>query len=85
MAHGTIIPRPQSAFEEPNDRATVFGKTGNGAGHGRTKEDHTPREDRSPKNQPRDNREEILAEAMVATGDTGKRRARSETRRVQVD
>ena len=43
MAHGTIIPRPQSAFEEPNDRVTVFGKTGNGAEHGRTKEDHTAR------------------------------------------
>jgi len=33
--------------------------------------------------QPRDNREEILAEAMVATGDTGKRCARSETRCLQ--
>src|SRR5215217_51464 len=71
--------------EEPNDRATVFGKTGNGADHDRTPEDHTPTQDRGPKKQPHDNGEEIIAEAMVATGDAGKRRARSEARRLQVD
>jgi hypothetical protein len=38
---------------------------------------------RGPKNQPRDNREGIIAEAMVATGNPGKRRARSEARRLQ--
>ena len=75
MAHGTIIPRPQSAFEEPNDRVTVFGKTGNGADHDRTPEDHTTTQDRGPKKQPSDNGEEVIVEAMVATGNAGKQRA----------
>src|SRR2546429_8127054 len=72
---------------EPNDWATVFGKTKQEMEltHGRTPEDHTPTKDRSPKKQPHDDREEIIAEAMVATGDAGKRRARSETRRLQAD
>jgi hypothetical protein len=63
--------------------ATVFGKTRNGANHGRTPEDHTPTEDRGPQKQPHDNREEIIAKALVATGHARKRRARSETRRLQ--
>src|SRR5438874_10565234 len=70
---------------EPNDRAPVFGKTRDGVDHGRTPEDHPPTQDSGPKKQPHHDREEILAQAMVATGDTGKRRARSETRRLQAD
>src|SRR5436309_2268870 len=70
---------------EPNDRAPVFGKTRNGVDHGRTPEDHPPTQDSYPKKQPHNNREENIAQAMVATGNTGKRRARSETRRLQAD
>src|SRR5437870_2578323 len=68
---------------EPSDDR--FRQNSNGADHGRTTEDDTPTKDRGSKNQPQDDREEILAEAMVATGDTGKRRARSETRCLQAD
>ena len=68
--------------EPADDR---FRQNSNGADHGRATEDDTPTKDCSPKNQPHDDREEIIAEAMVATGDTGKRRARSETRRLQAD
>jgi hypothetical protein len=40
------------------------------------RKDHTPTQDRGPKKQSHDTCEEIIAEAMVATGNTRKRRAR---------
>src|SRR5947209_16724220 len=68
---------------EPSDDR--FRQNSNGADHGRATEDDTPTKDCSPKNQPHDDREEIIAETLVATRDTGKRRARSEARRLQAD
>jgi hypothetical protein len=71
--------------QEPNNRTTVLRQNSNGASHGRTSEDHTPAQNCGPKEQPQDDCEEIIAEAMVAASHPGKRCTRSEARRLHAD